>query len=203
MNFLLVRLVLWLITLAVFPIPVALVPYSFQVEVLGSIQPAGIPPSVTESASLQTLHAFPVITAVPALPPGECERVEWTERVLVYLEQAEKKEIDPWLRDDYRIAWITTKWSQHGVPDWAWHRNSPPYTAATYQVLNCLPDEVWPRIVAKRKEKLGSEYARFYDAGDNRLPEVAPVMVAGKKPCASERRRKLREQAASGKNLAA
>lgn len=203
MNFLPVRLVLWLVTLAVFPIPANLIPYSFQVEVLGSIQPAAISPSVTAPASLQNLHAFPVITAVPALPPGECERVEWTERVLAYLQKAEKKEIDPWLRDDYRIAWITTKWAQHGVPDWAWHRNAPPFTAATYQVLNCLPDEVWPRIVAKRKEKLGSEYARFYDANDYRLPEVSPMIVAVKKPCARARRRKLRDQAASGENLAA
>jgi len=144
MNCLLTRFVLWLVTLVVCPIPVNLYVRSFQVEVLQRITLAALP---QERALVET----------------ERER---TERVLAYLETAGKKEIEPWLRDDLRIAWITAKWSQHGVPDWSWHRYSPPHSAATYQVLNCLPDEVWPRILAKRKEMLGGEYSRFYDGND-------------------------------------
>jgi hypothetical protein len=142
MNFLFVRLLVWVITLAVFPIPATLLPRSFQVEVLQCISLDALP---QERALVET----------------EQER---TERVLAYLENAGKKEIDPWLRDDIRIAWITAKWSQHGVPEWSWHRNSLPYVAATYQVLNCHPDEVWPRILAERKAKLGAAYEEVWGA---------------------------------------
>ena len=190
MNCMLVRLVFWLVTLAVFPIPANMIPRSFQIEVLESIQLADVPAFVTKSASSENLHALPATTSVPALPPGECERVEWTERVLAYLEKAEKKESDPWFRDDIRIAWITTKWVQSGVPEWAWHRNSPPYAAATYQVLQCLPDEVWPRIVAKRKEKLGLLYA-----------QVWPEQVWGE--ASSPRKPVQSVKTAAGSNLAA
>src|ERR1700723_2574035 len=133
MNCLLTRFVLWLLTLAVFPIPATQVPRSFEIEVL---------------QQRITLDALP-----------QERPLEQTERVLAYLETTGKNEIDPWLRDDLRIAWITAKWSQHGVPEWAWHRYSPAHSAATYQVLNCLPDEVWPRILAKRKSQLGSLYS--------------------------------------------
>ena len=143
MNFFLVRLVVWFVTLALFPIPVTVFPRSFAVEVLERINLSA--PAARECAELSRVE------------------VNLAERVLVRLEEAEKKEIDPWLRDDIRIAWITTRWSQTGVPEWAWHRDSPPYVAATYQVLNCLPDEVWPRIVATRKAQLGSLYSALYD----------------------------------------
>jgi hypothetical protein len=102
---------------------------------------------------------------------------DWTERVLDYLKKAEAKEIDPWLRDDIRIAWITTHWSQRGVPEWSWHRDQPPYVAATWQVLHCPPDEVWPRIVARRQAMLGAEYADFFPAD----------VSAPKKPCVGVR----------------
>jgi hypothetical protein len=167
MNFFLVRLIVWFVALVVFPIPVTLLPRSFQIEVLQCIS----------------------LDALPQERPLDLDR---TERVLAYLETAGKNEIDAWLRDDIRIAWITAKWSQHGVPEWSWRKDSPPHVAATYQVLNCLPDEVWPRILAKRKEKLGSEYSRFYDANDQ------PIFISSvKKPCASERWLTRRKKAAS------
>src|ERR1035441_8444216 len=114
MNFLLPRLVIWLVALAVFPIPASLISLSFQVEVLQRI----------------------TLAALPLSPESERPGVEWTYRILLQLEKAEKKEIDPWLRDDIRIAWITTRWAQHGIPEWSWRRDSPPYVAATYQVLD-------------------------------------------------------------------
>jgi hypothetical protein len=124
---------------------------------------------------------------------------ELTERVLRHLAAAEAKESNPWLRDDLRISWITTKWAQSGVPDWSLHGDQPPYAAATWQVLHCRPDQVWPRIVASRKAKLGSEYALWYDASDNLRADVPlPTKAASspKKPCASERRTRRREDAA-------
>lgn len=136
MNFMLVRLVFWFVTLAMFPIPLSLVGQSFQVEVLQRI----------------------TLGALPQERPG----VELTERVLVRLEQAEKKESDPWHRDDIRIAWITVLWSRDGVPEWSWHRNSSPYVAATYQVLQCAPEEAWPRILKRREEKLGALHGKVW-----------------------------------------
>lgn len=177
MNFLLVRLAVWFVTLVVFPIPLTIVPRSFAVEVLERL-----------------------IADAPARECQEPPCVDLAERVLVRLEQAEKKEIDPWLRDDLRIAWITVQWSQRGVPGWFWRGSSlPPHVAATYQVLDCHPDAVWPRIVAKRKEKLGREYSRWYDEHD------LPVLAASspKKPCASERRGTNRKKAATSQTFAA
>jgi hypothetical protein len=166
MNCLLTRFVLWLVTLALFPVPVNLYARSFEVEVLQRISLGALP---QERALVET------------------EQEGRTERVLAYLEQAEKKEIDPWLRDDLRIAWITAKWSQHGVPEWAWHRYSPAHSAATYQVLSCLPDEVWPRILAKRKSQLGSLYSAVYDENDLLREEGSSAgPLPPKKPARSE-----------------
>lgn len=188
MNFFLVRLAVWFVTLVAFPIPVTLVPHSFVIEVLQGIN-------------------------LDAPDARECEEprcvyvdVNLAERVLARLEQAGEKEIDPWRRDDYRIAWITTAWAQSGVPDWFWRGPMPAHAAATYQVLDCHPDQVWPRIVAKRKEKLGREYSRQYDENDRPIfaDIVAGSFVASspKKPCASERRG-VRRKAAQTQNLAA
>jgi hypothetical protein len=141
---LVVRLVLWLAILASFPLSGTAALYSFQLEVLGRT------------------------TFAAALPPESEPQVGQSERVLQYLENAERKEIDPWLRDDYRIAWITVKWSREGVPEWAW-LNDTPHTAATFQVLQCRPEQVWPRILAKRKEKLGALYEKVW--GDQSSPK--------------------------------
>jgi hypothetical protein len=149
MNCLLVRLVLWFVTLAIFPIPLPLLAQSFQVEVLQRI----------------------TLAALPQERPG----VEWTERVLLQLEKAEKTEIDPWYRDDIRIAWITTRWSQHGIPIWSLHGYATAYVAATFQVLHCHPDQVFSGITARRKAMLGAEYADFFPDGAS----------SPKKPCVS------------------
>lgn len=140
MNYLLPRLVLWVFTLAIFPIPVTVWPRSFAVEVLQRI----------------------TVVAPDARERMERHSVDWTERILARLTDAEQREIDAWYRDDYRIAWITVVWSQKGVPDWSWHRSSSPFIAATYQVLRCHPDEVWPRIVAARQAKLGVLYPQIW-----------------------------------------
>lgn len=170
MNFLLVRLAVWVLGLVLFPLPVNLYARSFEVEVLQRITLAALPQERRLEWNEQ-----------------EWNEHEWTERVLAHLEQAEKIEIDPWLRDDIRIAWITTNWSQHGVPDWSWRRDSSPYVAATYQVLNCHPDEVWPRIEAQRKAKLRGMYAEIWGGASPLSP---------RKPVQSEKRARRREAAA-------
>ena len=140
---LLVRVLLWFAVFCVCPLSGTSALLSFNLEVLGRT------------------------TFVAALPPESEPRVGRTENVMEYLEKAELKESDPWLRDDIRIAWITAKWAQYGIPEWAWVQDSP-HAAATFQVLNCRPDEVWPRLVAQRKQKLGARYEEFW--GEKPLP---------------------------------
>lgn len=142
MNFLLVRLVLWFATLALFPVPVNLWVHSFQVEVLSC---------TTGDSWGGSRERRCVVVGSDHL----------ADRVLVRLQESEEKEIDPWLRDDIRIAWITVKWAQSGIPDWAWVKDSP-HAAATFQVLKCRPEEVWPRIMARRQAMLRAEYKDFF-----------------------------------------
>jgi hypothetical protein len=120
---LLIRIILWLLVFAVFPLSVTAATVSFNLEVLGRIPYA-------------------------ALPPG-APCVDVSERVLVYLEKCERKEFDPWMRDDIRIAWITVLEASRGNPQ--------PHIDATYKVLGIHPAKVWPAICARRAALLGSE----------------------------------------------
>ena len=160
MNFLPLRLVLWFVTLAMFPIPLPLYGQSFQVEVLQRITFAALP-----------------LSPESGRPGVELNGQELTEHVLLRLEQAEKSEIDPWYRDDLRIAWITVHWSQHGVPEWSWRRNSPPYVAATYQVLQCHPDEVWLRILKRREGQLGALHGKVWGVASSPRKPVQSVKL--------------------------
>ena len=155
MNIFAVRLVLWFVTLALFPIPASLLAQSFQVEVLQRITLAALPPSLESER------------------PG----VEWTERILLRLEASEKKEIDPWLRDDIRIAWITTHWSQHGIPSWSLHGYATPYVAATWQVLHCHPEQVWPRLLEQREAKLGALHETIWGKASSPRKPVQSVKL--------------------------
>lgn len=40
-----------------------------------------------------------------------------SERVLCRIAQAEAREPDPWIRDDYRVAWLTVLRASEGCPD--------------------------------------------------------------------------------------
>jgi hypothetical protein len=94
--------------------------------------------------------------------------VTLAERVLRRLEAAEKKEPDPWLRDDIRIAWITILYASRG--------NQQPFVDATYQVLGLHPEKVWPAILARRAALLGA---------DELMRDIS--QAPPKKPCTSER----------------
>jgi hypothetical protein len=104
-------------------------------------------------------------------------------RVLSRLEQAEASVLNPHLRDDYRIAWITVLWAAREE----WNQCSP-HVAATYHVLRMHPDKVWPWIVAWRKAKFGSEYTAFYDENGNWRTETLACTQPPKKPVQMELR---------------
>jgi hypothetical protein len=142
MKFFLVRLAVWVLTLAVYPIPAALLSNSFQLEVLQC--------------------------KLDALPPRSAPVVR-TEKVLLYLETAEKKEIDPWLRDDIRISWITVLNASRG--------DLFPHVHATIAVLGLHPDRVWPAIVARRKALLGPLYAEVWGEASSPKKPVQSVTL--------------------------
>lgn len=95
-------------------------------------------------------------TTLLALPPEVRAPLsqDLSERVLARLEVCEWKENDPWFRDDIRIAWITTLEAAQGNPQ--------PHVDATYRVLGVHPDQVWPRIMARRHALLAADYDKFY-----------------------------------------
>lgn len=98
-------------------------------------------------------------------------------RICDYLSRAEAKEIDPWMRDDLRIALITTLRAARG------ERN--PHVSATYTVLGLHPDKVWPAIEARRRAQLGNLYDNFFGGASS-----------PKKPVQSERDRRWTKRAA-------
>ena len=124
-----------------------------------------LPPG-TAAISFQ-LEVLGRVTTVNALPPRSVETLGRTEGVLSYLEKAETKETDPWYRDDLRIAWITTLYAARG--------NCQAHIDATYRVLGCHPEEVWPRIVARRKTALGPLYELW---GFDLPPKKPPMAVS-------------------------
>jgi hypothetical protein len=153
----LVRIVLWFVVFVLFPLSGTSALLSFQLEVLGRIN-----------------------SPTWACQKSECAAsLNLAERVLLRLEAAEKRELDPWLRDDLRIAWITVLWSARGVPEWSLHGDQPPFSAAVWQVLHCAPEQVWPRIVARRREQLGALYEQFWgETSSPRKPVQSAKSVA-------------------------
>lgn len=96
-----------------------------------------------------------------------------TSRILSRLEVSEWRETDPWLRDDYRIAWITVLLAAYG--------RSHPDVTATYRVLGLHPEKVWPAIVARRRAQLGSLYEQFFAEDRGALPPKKPARSV--RPC--------------------
>lgn len=125
-----------------------------------------------------TIHDYLAITS-RALPQ-ERGGVDLSERVLASLETSEKTEINPWFRDDIRVAWVTVLYAWRG--DCV---ECSPHVAATYRVLGCHPDQVWPRIVARRRATLGAEYELWFGAEAS----------SPKKPSTSERNPRWRKAA--------
>lgn len=66
-------------------------------------------------------------------------------RVLSWLERAKAQELDPWLRDDLHIAYLTVLYAGRGDAV-----ACAPNVLATYEVLGVHPDKVWPRIFARK-----------------------------------------------------
>ena len=143
-----VRVALWLCLLAAIPFFGTVAAPPSQSVVLGST-------NLAAACSLEE--------------PGHLS-IRRSEHVLAYLELCEKEEIDPWLRDDIRIAWITVLYAASG--------NQQAHVDASYRVLGCHPSDVWARIVARRQAKLGGEYGKFFGAVSSPRKPAASVPLA-------------------------
>jgi hypothetical protein len=85
-------------------------------------------------------------------------------RILDRLWEAEMSEQDIHLRSDYRQAFICVSLASRG--------ESQPFITASYRIYGSHPDDVWPKIMANRKAKLGKEFADWYDQAGNWKPDV-------------------------------
>lgn len=128
-------------------------PLNFETSVIGSrkeievtsgqpLEPGALPPTLEELAK----KFRPLI-----------------DRVLSRLSEAEQREANLHLKQDYRQAWITASYAQ---------RMSDAFVQASYAIYGKHPDQIWPSIVADRKARLGAEYSDWYDAADMPRPDV-------------------------------
>lgn len=170
------RICLWIVIFAVFPLSVTTAWHSFRLEVLGhTISGAVLPCGNDGTETLAEPH----------------------DGILRYLESAEAKEVNRSYQADYRIAYLAVSWCARGIPESSYHRESP-HCAATWAVLKCAPDDVWRNICLERKQQLGSAYSLFYDEAGNSKPDPALEQLLNrtpKKPVASERNVRWRKSA--------
>lgn len=134
LNCLVLRFAVWLLALALFPLPVTVLARSFQVEVLECITPLALPQE-------RPLNLNADLTA----------------RVAARLVDAEFREPDAWYRDDYRIARVTLGFARKCSPF--------PHVEASYAVLGVHPDQVWPRIMARRQSLLLASSCKDFFGG--------------------------------------
>jgi hypothetical protein len=134
--------------------------------------PASVTPSTLDQVDLQYQIESDSDSPHASPRPPEVTARRLVERILFHLAYTEAHEANPHFRTDIRIAWIAVKWASDGIPELSPYRLLPPHVAATFAVLNCHPDEVWPRILQVRQEKLGAEYSEWYDASGISKPDI-------------------------------
>jgi hypothetical protein len=149
-----VRFLLWVGLFLVFPLSVTTAAYSLQVEVLCA----------------RTYERFP--------PERHIAEQDLPGRILVRVEESEKRESDPWLRDDLRQSWISLSTYWRGQFPTFWEA----FVDASYRMYGLHPDAVWPSIMAKRQAKLGSLYSVVHQPNDLSQVEDSSVGLPPKKP---------------------
>lgn len=94
-------------------------------------------------------------------------------RVIAYLRTASEEPENRNYWDDYCISWMTVAKAYHG--------EAQPHFWATYEHLGTAPAQIWPMIMAKRKNTLGRDFALWFDQAGNVKPDLP------KKPAQSEK----------------
>jgi len=87
-----------------------------------------------------------------------------SDRILDRLWEAASLEADVHLRADYRQAYIVVSMASRG--------ETQPFVQSSYTMYGTHPDQVWPKIVARRKAQLGEEFSDWYDAAGNLRPDI-------------------------------
>ncbi|HEY1800042.1 MAG TPA: hypothetical protein VGG46_03825 [Terriglobales bacterium] len=85
-------------------------------------------------------------------------------RVIAYLRSASEEQENKIYWDDYCIAWMTVAKAAHG--------ESHPHFWATYEHLGTAPEQIWPMIMAKRRNNLGPQFASWFDQAGNLRPDL-------------------------------
>jgi hypothetical protein len=85
-------------------------------------------------------------------------------RILNRLEEAERVEPDIHLRSDYRQAFICVSLASRG--------EAQPFVTSSYRIYGSHPDDVWAKITANRKAKLGKEFGQWFDQAGNLKPDM-------------------------------
>jgi hypothetical protein len=88
------------------------------------------------------------------------------DRILLHLEETERREPDAWMRDDIRIAWLVVLYASQDIPQ--------PFVAACYRVLGIHPNNLQAALAARRLALLGSAPA---------LPPKKPAQSERGIPC--------------------
>lgn len=156
------RFFAWTLTLVLVQ-PILLRAFSRSV-----VLPTHIPDFVTECPLIWEPSGFFAEILVPALPHEEPLRLLWSDRIVSRLVEAESKESNAWFRDDYRVARVTVGFARRGSPI--------PLIEASYAVFGAHPDQIWPRIVARREALLARDYEKVF--GDMRSPRKPVGSVA-------------------------
>lgn len=99
-------------------------------------------------------------------------RRDWCRRIVEYLRLAAERQENRQFWDDYCIAWMTVAKAYRG--------EEHPHFWATYEHLGTAPQQIWPMVMAKRRNNLGPHFSSWYDQAGNLKPDVP------KKPSASE-----------------
>lgn len=86
----------------------------------------------------------------------QASSAEVFDRILARLVQLEAHEPQTYLRDDYRISWLTLRHLQ--INDCV---KCSAYVAATYEVLGVHPSKVWARTMESRKAILGPKFTQL------------------------------------------
>jgi hypothetical protein len=91
--------------------------------------------------------------------------------VIARLAQAEACESNAHYRDDIRIARLIVHYAATGEA-----KLCSPHELASYMVLGLHPDNVWPKILERRRALLGSNWEKFWRQLPPKKPPVSAVL---------------------------
>ena len=113
------------------------------------------------------------------------KRCSLSARTLARLVQQEMHEPDVSLRDDIRIAQLIVLHCERGDA-----KECSPAVLAWYEVLGCHPDQVWPRILARRQWMLGQPTPfKKFASGVPRVASEPQAQKSGASLAIQERKR--------------